>query len=307
MAADAEAAAALRWARATGDVLAAPLGAARAGLLADMGRVREALAVLEPLLEGPSGDPTVDARVLVAHALSLMVLNLLDESIATAEQAVAMTSDRTTRALALGQRGIVHTFRGEHDAAVRDSEQSLEVAREIGPAAVSGALLFAAQAHLYAGELDHAAERLAEAERVGAPVDANKLECVETVHGDLAMAYGLPEEAARHYARSLEAAQAREDHLQVLFDLLGVATALAALRQDDEALEVAGLAEGQGEDVGGPAARSAAHLLGSDSLIAAEERARPARAAELKTRGRAAPAGSRVARACQLARPRQSV
>ena len=305
IAADAEAAAALRWARATGDALAAPLGAARAGLLADKGRVREALAVLEPLLDGRSGDPTVHARALIAHALSLMVLNRLDESIADAERAVAIATDPMTQALALGQSAIVRTFRGEHDAAVRDSEQSVAVARALGPAALSGALLFAAQAHLYAGELNRAAERLAEAERVGAPVDASKLGSVPTVYGDLAMASGSPQEALQHYARSLEAAQAREDHLQVLFDLLGVATALAALRADDEALEVAGLAEGQGLDVGGPAARNVAHLLGTDSLMATEERTGPAGVAELKARGRAAPAGSRVARACQLARLRQ--
>jgi len=90
-----------------------------------------------------------------------------------------------------------------------------------------------------------------------------------------------------------------------LFDLLGVATALAALRADDEALEVAGLAEGQGLDVGGPAARTVAHLLGTDLLMATEERTGAAGVAELKARGRAAPAGSRVARACQLARLRQ--
>jgi tetratricopeptide (TPR) repeat protein len=217
-----------------------------------------------------------------------------------------MNSDSTTSGTEITSAS--STWRDEgHIDGVRDSEQSLEVARELGPAAVSGALLFAAQGHLYAGELDRAAERLAEAERIGAPVDANKLRSIETVHGDLAMAYGLPGEAVRHYARSLEAAQAREDHLQVLFDLLGVATALAALRQDDEALEVVGLAEGQGEDVGGASARTVAHLLGTDSLAAAEERATPRRAAELKAGGRAAPAGSRVARACHLARLRQSV
>src|SRR5205807_1414895 len=82
-----------------------------------------------------------------------------------------------------------------HDAAVRDSEQSVAVARALGPAALSGALLFAAQAHLYAGELDRAAEQLAEAERVGAPVDASKLGSVPTVYGDLAMASGSPQES----------------------------------------------------------------------------------------------------------------
>jgi predicted ATPase len=304
VAADAEAAAALRWARATGDAVAAPLGAARAVLIADNGRVREALAVLEPLLEEPSGDPTVDGRAFVAYALALMVIDRFDEAITAADRAVAIAADATTRALALTQRGIIRMYRGEHDASVRDTEQSAAVAREVGPAAVSGALLFEAEARLYAGELDIAAERLAEAERIGAPVDASKLWCIETAYGDLAMSSGRPREALEHYARSLEAAQARGDGLQVLFDLLCVATALAVMRDDAGSLEASGLAEAQSVEAGG----SSTLGVGApehDSLVTAEQRVGPARARELKARGRGMPAGSRVTRACQLARMHQ--
>jgi predicted ATPase/class 3 adenylate cyclase len=303
--ADAEAVAALRWARATGDPLAAPLGAARAGLLAELGRVREALAVLEPLLEAPSGDLTVQSRALTAHAIALMVLNRLDEALAAADRAVAIASDPMTRALAVGLRGIVRSFRGEHEAGVRDSEDATAIVRGLGPAAVSGAALFEAQANLFAGELDRAAERLAEAESIGAPVDASKIWSAATVRGDLAMATGHPREALDHYARSLEMAQARGDGLQVLFDLLGVAVALADLPDDAAGLEVQGLAESQAVEMGGPAATTVEHLLGSDSLMAAEERLGPAGADEVKARGRAVPGGNRVIRACQLARLRQ--
>jgi tetratricopeptide (TPR) repeat protein len=305
--ADPEAVAALRWARASGDSLAAPLGAARAALLAETGRVRETLAVLEPLLEKPSGDPAVDGRVLVAHAHSLAVIDRLDDALVSAERAVAIASDPMTRVLALTQRSIVLTFRGEHEAAVRDGEKSAAIASGLEPAALSGALLFAAQAHLFAGELDRASERLAEAERIGAPADASKIRCADTLRGDLAMKAGRPWEALEHYANSLEAAQARDDHLQVLFDLLGVAIALAVLQNDADALEVAGLAAAQGVDMSGPGSTTVAHMLGSDSLVAAEERAGSARAAELKARGQAVPAGNRVAHACQLARLRQPV
>jgi hypothetical protein len=119
------------------------------------------------------------------------------------------------------------------------------------------------------------------------------------------MSSGRPQEALGHYARSLEAAQARGDGLQVLFDLLGVATAFAVLREDADALEVVGLAKAQGVEVGGPSALTVAHLMGRDSLVAAEERVGPARALELTARGHAVPAGTRVSRACQLARARQ--
>lgn len=305
--ADAEAAAALRWARANDDALAAPLGAARAGLLADNGRVREALAVLEPLLEEPSGDPMVDARALVANAITLMIVNRLDAAIEYVDRAVAIAADPLTRALALGERSILRTFRGEYPGAVSDSEQSVVLAHELGPAALSGSLLFEAQARLYAGELDRASERLAEAERIGGPVEASKLDSAETVHGDLAMASGHPEQALEHYARSLEKAQTRQDDLQILFDLLGIAGALAVLGDDAEALEVAGLAEAHGADVSGAAAETVGHLLGADSLVAAEERAGAAATAEFRARGQAVSVGRRAARACQLARARQPV
>jgi tetratricopeptide (TPR) repeat protein len=236
-----------------------------------------------------------------------MVVDRLDEALGSADRAVAIASDPMTSALALGERSILHTFRGEYEAAVLDSEHSAEIARGLGPAALSGALLFVAQAHLYAGDLDRAAEQLAEAERIGAPAEASKIRCADTARGDLAMASGRPHEALEHYANSLEAAQALGDALQVLFDLLGTATAFATLGDDAEALEVAGLALAQGVDMSGPAARTVSHLLGADALVGVEERAGPARAAELKARGQGVPAGSRVAHACQLARARQPV
>lgn len=93
----------------------------------------------------------------------------------------------------------------------------------------------------------------------------------------------------------------------MLFDLLGIATALAGLRDDTQALEVAGLAAEQGADIGGPSVSTATHLLGDDALAAADARVGSVRAAELKARGCAVPAAGRVARACQLARLRQLV
>ena len=302
LAADPEAVAALQWARSSRDSLAAPLGAARALVLSEQGRVREMLAVLEPLMEKPSGEPAVDGRALVAYANSLCVTNQLQAALESAERAVAIASDPITRALALGQRSVVLTFRGEHEAAVRDAEELVVTASGLGPAALSGALLLSAQAHLFAGDLDCAAQQLAEAERIGAPADASAIRAAATLHGDLAMAWGRPRDALDHYAQSLEAAESRKDRAQVMFDLLGVALALATLHEDEGALEVVGLAAAEGADMSGPASTTVAHMFGSDALVAAEERAGPIRAAELKTIGRAVPAGTRVAHACQLAR-----
>lgn len=302
LAADAEAAAALAWARASGDPLAAPLGAVRAGLLADNGRTREAVALLEPLLETSSGDPAVDGQALVAHTYALVHAERMDEALASAEQALAIAPDPMTRASALLSRAIVHSWSDDYEAAVRDSEQVTALARELGPAFLSGALAMEAGARLSAGELDRAAQLNAEAERIGASVDTAILRYSESFHGDLAMRAGRPRDALEHYARSLEAAQAADNQQQLTVDMLSAAHVLADLGEDAEALELAGLAEAQNAEVLGPDTATVPHLPGGDPLVAAEERVGAEAAAGLKARGRNASPGGRVTRACQLAR-----
>jgi predicted ATPase/class 3 adenylate cyclase len=303
IASDAEAAAALRWGRASRDALAAPLAAGRAMLLSDR-RTREALALLEPLLNDPSGDPTVRAVASLAYGHALTRLGRFDESIAAASRALAITSDPTTQVGALIALAYAHSFRGDHAAGVRDGERAIAMARGVGPATTFAALACAAQSHVFAGQLEVAAERLAEAERIGATVDCMMMPFIRTFQGDLAMASGRLPEALEYYSGSVEVAEALGHGGQVVFDLLGVAHAFARLEADAEAIEIAGLAEAQAADVGGPGSTLPA-LPGANALVAAERRLGPAACTEFKARGRSMPVGSRVARACQLARERR--
>ena len=244
--------AALRWARAADNPLAARLAAARAVVLADNGRGREAAAVIEPLVAQPTGLAEVDGLALSAHAFALAVLGRIQEALVPAVQATSVGRDLETRTFAFLVCGLVRTYAEQPDASIHDLEQATELARALGPAALAGALLYTAQARMVAGDLEQAGNDLSEAVRIGRPVDAKALFHVDTLTGDLAVLSGRPMEALEPYARSLEDAQARGDQLQIFHDLSGMANVLAILHQDDEALEVAGIAEAQAHDVRGP-------------------------------------------------------
>jgi predicted ATPase/class 3 adenylate cyclase len=299
--ADPEIAAAIRWARAAGDPIAAKLASARAALLADKGQLREAFAMLEPLLESPPEDPVVYGQVLWAHSWAFANVGRIEEALVAADAALARAADQENRAIALGVRGFIHGLLGNHDQAVRDCAESTAISRAFGAAKLTGAMVVEAQARLFAGDHGAAARMLAEAERIGESVDASFLWHRHTLYGDLAMLSGRPHEALQHYVTSLEEAQLRRHEMQVLYDLIGVANALATLDQDAEAVEVAGVAEQQMAEMGGPEA-TAVHLLGTAEAKSAEERLGLVATAEIKARGRSVPAPARVARACELAR-----
>jgi hypothetical protein len=162
--------------------------------------------------------------------------------------------------------------------------------------------MFEAQARLAAGQLDRVAPLLAEAERIGRPVEAVLIDRRMTVYADLSMALGRPREALERYAQSLEYAQAAGNELQVMFDLLGVANALSVLQDDENVLELVGMADAHVSELAGPGNRAKGHLLGEAEVAACRARLGPEREAAALARGRAVPAAQRVDRACTLAR-----
>ena len=303
LAAGEEADAALRWARAHDHPLAAPLAAARGSILAFIGRTGEAFTMLEPLLAAGALDPGVEPQALVGQTLALMNADRLDEALAAAERLVALGGDPMTRARGLLVRGIVL---GATDpvAALRDHERATAMGRDLGPAFHAGVLAIEAMDRLAVGDLDGAAAQLDEAERIGRPLDVVRLWQCHSFHGEIAMRSGRPEAALGHYERALEAAQATRNDVQMLFDLLATGHALAVLGRDGDALEVIGLAEALGAEIGRGDASSFEGWFAADEiehLAAVEARVGADEAAALRARGRAVPAGGRVTRATQLA------
>ncbi|MGO9822158.1 MAG: ATP-binding protein [Solirubrobacteraceae bacterium] len=298
-AAEREAGAALRWASDNHDGLEQPIAAAYAFvLLAGGGRVREGGAITERLLASPPADPEVRWLAFCAHTNYLENIGRFDEACRSADQAYRAAPDSKTRCGALILRGLSDLFAGHTAEAVKDHAEATALARELNdPALLAGALAYEAQALIAARLLDQAAARLDEARTVGALIDANVLYSLNTQLGDLAIVDGRPADALEPYARSLEHALADGNLMQIINDLLGVAEALAGLGHDGESLEVVGMAESQSAEIG-----AVPDTLYDEHLAALERRIGPARATELKQRGRATGPADRVARACQLAR-----
>lgn len=295
-----EAAAALRWATANHDVLEQPIAAAYAFVLLDAGRVRELGAITERLIASLPPDPEVRCVALLAHSRYLGNVGQLDQALRFADQAYRAAPDAKTRSAALTVRGLSNLFGGHPAEAVKDHAEATALARELHgePAFVAGTLVLEAQALISARSFDEAAARLDEARMLGSPVDANALYYLNTHLGDLAIFAGRPADALELFARSLEQALADGRWKQIAWDLYGVAEALAALGHDAESLEVAGMAERHGAEIGGTV-----DPWDYEHLAALEQRIGPAEATKLKQCGaRAGGAADRVARACQLAR-----
>jgi tetratricopeptide (TPR) repeat protein len=297
----AESWAALRWARATGRPLADRLAASVGMRMADMGRAGDTLEVLGPLAAAPCGDPDTDTLAAIAEAYVLLIRGEPDAAIERVDRATAQ--DVAIEGLRFSMRGFMRTAREDTAGGVEDSVRGSELAREAGAGTLAAALLLEAQALLFHGDFDRASERFADAQRADALVPVQLMTVADTFRGDFAMRLGRPEEALEPYARSMSTAEARGNELQVLFDLLGVATALATLGRDAEAMEATGLAEAQGVEVASMsdfAGASFTHLLGDTAIVTARDRLGDA-ALEHVARGRAVPAGRRVATACALA------
>jgi tetratricopeptide (TPR) repeat protein len=298
----AEAAAALRWAWPADPQLAARIAAAHAAVLADSGRLRETLEVLEPLQRMPAVEPAVELTAIIARLHVLLGAERYAEALGLCDRAVELAGDAEEHSTVALMRGCIHLYGGNVTAALADHVEATRLARRCSPVRLATSLMMEAQARLGAGEVDRVEPLLAEAERIGLPADAYMLDRRMTIYADLSMAVGRPREALERYARSLEWAPSAGNDLQVMFDLAGVANALGAAGEAEAALEAIGMAAAQQAESGGLGADTVSHLMGDAPVREARERLGPERAAECEARGRAVPAALRVDRACRLAR-----
>ena len=169
----------------------------------------------------------------------------------------------------------------------------------MSPAVRAGTRAMEAQTRMFAGQLDRAAAQLDEAERLGAPDDVARIWFRHTFHGDLAILAGRPADALPHYRQSLEVAQGLGDELQVVMDLYAAARALAMLGRDADAIELLGLAEAHGAEIGTQSLAAADPDI-KTALDGARERLGPAAALEARALGHAIAPGRRVLHATQL-------
>jgi predicted ATPase/class 3 adenylate cyclase len=297
-----EAAAALRWTSDAGDPLAGRIAVGLAAMLVDHGRMREALETLDLLSPEVLNDPEIQVYAAIDRIYALVIFSRHEEAEALLEHALALAPDDRARVVAMIIGATMHLFGGDTDRGLIEHLQATEVARRVKDAAlVAGALMFEAQARLVAGQLEAVEATLAEAERIGLPAEAACLDRRVTIYGDLAMSRGRTRDALERYVQSLAYAQRAGNELQVLFDLLGVARALAEAGEDEATIEVSAMADAHATELSGPGEAMVGHLLGEGAVDASRRRLGPEREAAAVARGRAVPVAQRVERASALA------
>lgn len=300
--ATAERAAAMRWARRAGDPIFRAIAAAHAALAADRGYVRDAVATIEDLMLEPSDDPEQRSTELIGLAWARMAAAQFDEAIETAELGVELAQSPQARSYARIIRGTLLVIDGRDvEQGMRDTEEAVRLADPADEAYLAGALCLNAQAHLSAGDFEGAARLLEEAERVAQRSDADFIWRKDTLLGDTAAMQGRFGDALKYYARSLEEAERRGHAMQILFDLMGTALALASAERDAEAIEVRTMAERHAAEIGGYAG-GAFHMLSGEPLEHGERRLGETGVAEAQRRGEQVPAAQRITRACELCR-----
>ena len=209
--------------------------------------------------------------------------------------------DLLAKALLL-QSKLVSTT-GDAEGGLAPAEEAVAVRRRSGDVAGTAyALAIQAQALCYAGRLDEADEVIAASAALGADLDPTTF-TVASVASDIAVMRGEWVEAARWYAESAAAAEARGCTEQTIMDFQGLATSLAGAGDHDGAIEAAAAASSL-QAITGEAGMETDPAW-RERLEAAEKEAwsalGPGRAAEAEARGRALPAARRAARAKELA------
>ncbi len=297
-----ERAAAMRWARASGDPIFRPIAAAHVNLAADRGYVRDAVSTVELLIAEPSQDPEQHSLELVGLVWARFGAGQIADALEAAAQAVELAPGNQVRSYALLIRGTLLVIRNvDLDAGVRDTDEGVRLADPSDEAYLAAALTLNSQAHLSRGEFDRATQLLEEAERLAERSDADFIWRKYTLRGDMAAMQGRFAEALEFYALSLEEAERRGHPMQILFDLMGTALALASAAQDAEAMQVLAMAERHAAEIGGQAG-AAFHMLSGDPLEQAEKRLGDAGVRAAKRQGEQVPAAQRVTRTCELCR-----
>ena len=299
--ADAEIAAALRWAWAMDEPLAVRIGAAYASLIVNTGRTQELLELTERLLAASATQGDMRSLALFARTVAMIDSGRCDDALKLSEEAqIAAVHDRV-RCLASIGRGLSCLWAGQVSAAVEHHARATDLARATGDApALAGALLFEAQALIAAHAFAEADDCLRELEAVGRHVDARALDSARGMRAELALGRGRPLDALEPTVLEMEQHEAAGEHILLLFGLESLAVALAQLGLPSAGLEVLGMADALRAELG--TAASSRDTYAIDVAHGADNRA----VTNCLERGRAVAAGYRVTRASELARSAMS-
>jgi predicted ATPase/DNA-binding CsgD family transcriptional regulator len=172
----------------------------------------------------------------------------------------------------LAELSLIAAFKGNHDEAAAHADESVRLARSLGdPATLAYALLARGNAAQELGDSDVARPVLIESLKIYQALgDDRHGAVINTLLGSVALKDADPTTATSHLRDALSAHHRIGNRWFVIYDLLLLASALAALGQPRRAARILGASESLGSElgevlspVGGSAARALALSLTS--------------------------------------------
>ena len=234
---------AIAWTREHDPWLHLRLASALAADMTETGRTREAhhelgSALARFAVETPETGWAAVMRAYTAFSLGLQDdPNLLHRGVA----ALRSGTDEALLAAALRTVSLIDSCAGAWETALAAAEEAIAIEQRRGDAAgLAAALLSRADVMVQTGRLEDADRTLAECAALAPALDATFT--VAPVAGDLALRREEWGEAARHYAESACASEARGCTEQLLIDLQTLAIALVPLGDPEGAIEAAAAA-----------------------------------------------------------------
>ena len=299
-AAAAETQAALVWAWDHDRRLGREIALGRYALASRAGAAQEAGALIERVLADPGDDPRV-VDLVREHAL----LTHGDTAQARDDARSLMSllpelTDTHARLLCLMNIAVVLGWDARFDEALIWMDRALELARDIGPLALSSVLVVKADLFVESGRDDDAETAIRESDAIAGPLRSPNRDVIELIRANLASRRGAHTDAFDRFGRALTHAELVGDSSAIHMIVASLVHAFQRAGREPQMLETAGILDALVAEESAHGTFAAAVLGASESAIAAATARLGPAGASIRDAGRAVEPAQRANRVCAL-------